>query len=80
MKSCSQEIHPPEVIKKSHKMVNHGYEREDNYYWMRLTDAQKATKPYDDQTKEVIDYINSENKYTRDKLSSTEDLQDKLFD
>ena len=41
MKSCSQEIHPPEAIKKPHKMVNHGYEREDNYYWMRLTDEQK---------------------------------------
>ena len=80
MKSCSQEIDPPEAIKKSHKMVNHGYEREDNYYWMRLTDAQKATKPYDDQTKEVIDYINSENEYTRDKLSDTEDLQDEIFD
>ena len=53
MKSCSQEIHPPEAIKKPHKMVNHGYEREDNYYWMRLTDAQKTTKPYDDQTKKV---------------------------
>ena len=40
-------------------MVNHGHERQDDYYWMRLTDNQKTTTPYDEPTKEVIDYINA---------------------
>ena len=80
MKSCSQEIHPPEVMKKPYKMVNHGHERQDDYYWMRLTDNQKTTTPYDEPTKEVIDYINAENEYTREKLSDTKDLQNRLFD
>ena len=56
-------------------MVNHGHERQDDYYWMRLTDNQKTTKPYDEQTKKVIDYINAENEYTKEKLSDTKDLQ-----
>ena len=80
MKSCSQEIHPPEAMKKPYKMVNHGHERQDDYYWMRLTDNQKTTTPYDEPTKEVIDYINAENEYTREKLSDTKDLQNRLFD
>ena len=66
--------------KKPYEMVNHGHERQDDYYWMRLTDNQKTTIPYDKPTKEVIDYITAENEYTREKLSDTENLQNRLFD
>ena len=34
----------PKAKKISHKMINHGVERIDEYHWMRLTDEQKKTK------------------------------------
>ena len=70
----------PDASKKPHKMTIHGDTRVDNYYWMRLTDKQKSTKQYDNQTKEVVDYIDSENKYTQNKLSHTTKFQNDLFD
>ena len=80
MASCSQKIQPPNAIKKNHKMTMHGDTRIDNYYWMRLTDEQKSTRPYDDHTKKVVDYINLENNYTQASLLHTKDLQESIFD
>ena len=68
MASCSHKIQPPDAIKKNHKMTMHGDTRIDNYYWMRLTDEQKSTKPYDDHAQQVVDYINLENNYTQESL------------
>ena len=75
-----QKMKIPDASKKPHKMTIHGDTRVDNYYWMRLTDKQKSTKQYDNQTKEVVDYIDSENKYTQNKLSHTTKFQNDLFD
>ena len=75
-----QKMKIPDASKKPHKMTIHGDTRVDNYYWMRLTDKQKSTKQYDNQTKEVVDYIDSENKYTQKKLSHTTKFQNDLFD
>jgi len=80
MASCSQKIQPPDAIKKNHKMTMHGDTRIDNYYWMRLTDEQKSTKPYDDHAQQVVDYINLENNYTQESLLHTKDLQENIFD
>ena len=75
-----QKMKIPDASKKPHKMTIHGDTRVDNYYWMRLTDKQKSTKQYDNHTKEVVDYIDAENKYTQKKLSHTTKFQNDLFD
>ena len=78
--ACMQKIKIPDASKTPHKMTIHGDTRVDNYYWMRLTDKQKSTKQYDNHTKEVVDYIDAENKYTQNKLSHTTKFQNDLFD
>ena len=79
MNSCSKEYPAPIANKKPYEMTIHGHTRIDDYYWMRLTDEQKSKEPYDNQTKEVIDYANLENDYTQMSLYHTKNLQEKLF-
>ncbi len=43
------------------KLEKHGDVRIDNYHWMRLSDEQKNADNLDEQTKEVINYLNEEN-------------------
>lgn len=57
----------------------HGDTRIDNYFWMRLSDAQKEADTPDAQTKDVIDYLEAENAYTKEMLADTDSLQEKLF-
>ena len=80
MSSCSETLVPPVPKKVPYEITTHGDKRIDNYYWMRLSDEQKKSKISDDQTKEVIDYINQENNYTKKNLSHTNKFQEKLFD
>ena len=61
------------------KLTNHMVSRIDNYHWMRLSDEQKNSKFKDKQTKDVVKYINEENKYTKTILKKTEKLQNKLY-
>jgi oligopeptidase B len=78
-KSMSQ---APDAKQIPYPIVTHGDERIDNYYWMRLSDEQKnATEDLrDEQTKDVLNYLNAENAYTKEKLSHTEAFQAKLFE
>ena len=69
----------PKARKIPKKSVNHEISRVDNYHWMRLSDDQKNSKTKDKQTKNVLNYINEENKYTKALLKKTENLQDKLY-
>jgi len=80
MGSCSKQIKIPKAEKKIYKIKQHGDVRNDNYYWMRLTDEQKLKKPYDSQTKNVLSYIEQENNYTDQSLLHTEELQNQIFD
>jgi oligopeptidase B len=80
MISCSKQIKIPKAEKKTYKIEQHGDTRNDNYYWMRLTDEQKLKKPYDSQTKNVLDYIEQENNYTNRSLIHTRELQNQIFD
>jgi oligopeptidase B len=52
----------------------------DNYAWMRLSDSQKESYDHDVQTKDVLDYLNSENDYLKKEMADTELFQDNLFD
>ncbi len=73
-------IYPPVAEKTPHQITVHGYERVDNYHWMRLTDEQKLAKDPDAQTQKVLDNLQAENEYKEINLKHTEKFQDKLFD
>jgi oligopeptidase B len=70
---------PPVAKKRPFGLTKHGHERTDNYYWMRLSDEQKEAEVKDEQTQEVLDYLNAENAYTKSVLKHTEAFQEKLF-
>jgi len=71
---------PPDATIKPHELTMHGDTRIDNYYWMRLTDEQKNAKDPDQQTQDVVDYIDQENQYAQSSLLHTKKLQDTIFD
>jgi len=77
------DIKPPVAQQIPYKTTIHGQNRVDNYHWVRLTDEQKLAKNIegwpDDQTMQVVDYINKENEYTQTQLSHTKNLQKKLY-
>ncbi len=71
---------PPKARMSAHEMTMHGDRRVDNYYWMKLSDEQKNAETPDDQTKEVVDYLDAENEYTSKMTKHLEGFQDKLYD
>ena len=80
MTSCSNNFSPPDVKKIPKNLEAHNQVRTDNYYWMRLTDEQKSAKKYDDQTRDVVDYIDKETEYLNKSLEHTKPLQNTLYD
>src|SRR5688572_24887457 len=85
--SCVQEkkneagadIKPPAPEKIPHELTAHGNKRNDNYYWMKLSDGQKNAEKKDEQTQKVINYLNAENDYLKANLKHTEAFQEKLY-
>ncbi len=82
--SCTQQdktadLKPPVAEKIQKELTTHGDTRIDNYYWMRLADAQKNAEVPDEQTLKVLDYLNAENAYKTAMMKHTEDFQEKLF-
>jgi len=74
-----EEVTPPTPKVEEKILSKHGDDRVDNYYWMKLTDEQKAAKIPDTQTQEVLDYLNAENDYTSKMTEDLQDLQEDLF-
>lgn len=70
------DIAPPTAEKKPDTLTGN---RVDNYYWMKLSDAQKNAEQKDEVTTKVINYLNSENDYLAAKMKHTEALQEKLY-
>ena len=62
------------------KLEIHNDVRIDNYFWMRLSDEQKNAETPDEQTQDVLDYLNSENSYLKTVMRHTEPLQTKLYE
>lgn len=58
----------------------HGHERIDNYAWLRLSDEQKSSSVFDQQTQEVFDYLNAENNYFEEVMADTKEFQESLFE
>jgi oligopeptidase B len=75
--ACKKAVIPPVAEKVPFEVFD---KRVDNYYWMRLSDEQKADSVPDEQTQKVIDYLNKENEYKKAVLKHTETLQKTLFD
>ncbi|MBT8189008.1 MAG: oligopeptidase B, partial [Bacteroidia bacterium] len=75
-----ENIAPPQAKKESYTHSKHGEDRIDNYYWMKLSDEQKAAKNPDKQTSDVVEYLEAENKFTSDMTSHLDDFKEKLYD
>ena len=73
------DIIAPKAAKKPTKLEKHGDVRIDDYFWMRLSDAQKLAAEKDEQTTNVVDYLNAENEYYEDCTAHTKDFQETLF-
>ena len=76
----NKDIQPPIAKKVAHQLEKHGDVREDNYFWMRLSDEQKNAKEKDSQTQDVYDYLNAENKYYDEMTADTKEFQEYLFE
>ena len=70
---------PPSAKQIPKTLSIHNDDRIDNYFWMRLSDEQKESNSPDQQTKDVKNYLNQENKYLESKMHHTRKLQDELF-
>jgi len=77
MKSSIAKI--PVAEKQPLKLEKHNDVRVDNYFWMRLSDEQKLAEIKDEQTKKVVDYLESENEYYDKVTGYTKDFQANLF-
>ncbi|MDA0568551.1 MAG: S9 family peptidase [Bacteroidetes bacterium] len=77
---AKQDVIAPNAKVIPHATVIHNLELNDDYFWMRLSDEQKEAKTPDDQTQDVVDYLNAENDYKESALAPTKDFQSELFD
>ena len=75
----STDAFAPIADKKSIKLEKHGDVRIDDYFWMRLSDEQKKAELKDEQTLNVVDYLNEENTYYEKVSAYTKDFQEVLF-
>lgn len=75
----ADDIAAPVAEKIPTELKGTGGNRVDNYYWMRLTEAQRDAAQKDEQTTKVINYLNAENDYLKAKMKHTEGLQEKLY-
>lgn len=74
------DVNAPTASKKAHELVTQDDARVDNYYWMKLSDEQKSAAQPDDQTKEVVNYLNAENDYTSKMTDHLDGFKEKLFE
>lgn len=64
----TEKVTPPIAKQQPHKLVKHGDERIDNYFWLRQ-----------EEDPEVIAYLKAENAYTEAIMAPTEQLQKDLY-
>ncbi len=74
-----QLVDAPMAKKIPKELTIHNDTRVDNYYWMRLSDAQKNAETPDAQTQDVLDYLNAENEYLDTVMKHTEGFQEKIY-
>jgi oligopeptidase B len=69
LETTAQNIQPPKAKKVEKILEKHGHKRLDEYYWLNKR-----------EDKDVIEYLEAENKYTDAQMKSTEALQNQLFE
>jgi oligopeptidase B len=62
---------PPCALRRNKKLVHHGHERVDPYYWLRDDKRRDA---------QVLAHLRAENAYTQAMLAHTEPLQQQLYE
>lgn len=67
--NTKEETKAPEARIIAKELTNHGHTRIDNYYWMNERDSP-----------EVLEYLEEENAYTKEKMAHTEVFQKSLFE
>jgi oligopeptidase B len=75
----STDAQHPVAMKKPTTLEKHGDVRIDNYFWMRLSDDQKLAPVKDEQTENVINYLEAENEYYDKVTDYTKPFQEELF-
>ena len=80
METRTAERTAPVAAQEAKTLSIHGDDRVDNYYWMKLTDAQKNAEQPDAHTQRVLDYLNAENDYREDVMAPLKPLQEKLYE
>ncbi|MGY5351507.1 S9 family peptidase [Wenyingzhuangia sp. IMCC45533] len=73
-------IKAPVADKMPAKLVKHGDERIDDYYWLRLSDEEKNAEMPSEKTIKVLSYLNDENSYYEYKTEHTVKFQEDLFE
>lgn len=76
----STDAKTPIAEKQPIQLEKHGDVRTDNYFWMRLSDAQKLAEVKDAQTEKVIHYLEEENAYYEKVTDYTKNFEEKLFE
>lgn len=74
------DISIPIAEKIPHSYSVHGMTLQDDYHWMRLSDAQKEAETPDSATQKVLDYLNAENEYREMMMAHSSSFQDSLFE
>ena len=73
-------VQPPSPEKIPYRTNVHGIERIDDYHWLRDEHWQKFIKgDIDFKNQNILEYINSENKYTETIMEDTLQLQADLY-
>ncbi len=70
---------PPVAAEEAYPITAHGHTRNDEYYWMRLSEEQRNAPEPDAHTRRVIAHLTAENAYTEAVLSPIKGLREKLF-
>ncbi len=77
--ACQSETKAPVAKQIPYVMEEFGGQRVDPYFWMRLSDDQKNASQPDQQTKDVLEYIQAENAYSEHYFAPLQSLQDSLY-
>ena len=70
---------PPKAAKKPHEITAHGHTRQDEYYWMRLSEEQRQATGPDEHTREVVAHLEAENAYCEAMMAPVKQLREDLF-
>ena len=77
--ACSQNPKAPVAKQVPYVMEEFGGQRVDPYFWMRLSDEQKNAETPDQQTQDVLDYLQAENDYADAYFKPLKSLQETLY-